>query len=497
MCAVGTREEQVERAGRLVAVLLWAVAGAALAAWALLAVAHLDDGYLLDHGAGVRMALAQRAADGVLFPPLYEDGVTGGTRYLPLTVLAHAALAGLTGELVASGRLLGYASVLALAGLVVWLLRRSRCPWPVSAVLGASILVAQPGLGAGFGMRADALPAALQLGAVALVTATGGVAGAAGAGLLAALALGSKLTAVWAVAAIALWLVVHDRRRLVLFVGVFAGTALALFGAFQLASEGRMLTQLTGLSAAGVGGVGTFLTAPNRLLRALFLEATPTWALLPLAVAALVLGARRREWTPLHVGLVLQGPLLLAVFADIGVGVNQLIDLTALTAVLAGTAVAARWGERATGWLGLGLALAVTYVVATALVVTVGPDVRAAPAALREPVSHLPTLAQRVDDDVAVLAEDPAVPLLLGRTPVITDPFMLPRLGALEPDALDDLVRRIDSHEFDLVVLILAADGNDDWWARYHLGPEVISAIRRSYRPDGQADGYHLYVPHR
>ena len=93
------------------------------------------------------------------------------------------------------------------------------------------------------------------------------------------------------------------------------------------------------------------------------------------------------------------------------------------------------------------------------------------------------------------VTEDPGVAVRLGQRPVVTDPFMLPRLEALEPGALADLVDRIDRQEFDLVVLVVAAEGNDRWWQDYHFGTSVIEAIRARYRPTDTVEGYYLYVP--
>jgi hypothetical protein len=75
------------------------------------------------------------------------------------------------------------------------------------------------------------------------------------------------------------------------------------------------------------------------------------------------------------------------------------------------------------------------------------------------------------------------------------DPFMLPRLARDKPEAIDDLVARLESREFDFVVLIESAEDNEIWWRDYHLGLEVIDAVRRNYSLDRQVDGYFLYLP--
>jgi hypothetical protein len=78
----------------------------------------------------------------------------------------------------------------------------------------------------------------------------------------------------------------------------------------------------------------------------------------------------------------------------------------------------------------------------------------------------------------------------------VLDPFMLPRLAERRPDAIPDLVRRIDSQEFDLVVLVEPLEPVDrQWWRELDLGLPIVRAIARAYTDAGTADGYHLYGP--
>lgn len=99
------------------ALLLAAVVGVVpLLAFVLLAVLHLRDTYHLNHVAGARMALAAYADDGVLYPPLFDDGVFGGTRYAPLGIGLHALAAQVTGEHLVSGKAVSLLLALALVG---------------------------------------------------------------------------------------------------------------------------------------------------------------------------------------------------------------------------------------------------------------------------------------------------------------------------------------------------------------------------------------------
>jgi hypothetical protein len=99
----------------------------ALVAVVFIAVVHAADRYAVDHASGARIALARYATEGTLYPPLVGDGRFGGTRFMPLPILVHAAAARATGEYLESGKAVAYATMLAL-GTALVVLRRARCP---------------------------------------------------------------------------------------------------------------------------------------------------------------------------------------------------------------------------------------------------------------------------------------------------------------------------------------------------------------------------------
>ena len=96
--------------------------------------------------------------------------------------------------------------------------------------------------------------------------------------------------------------------------------------------------------------------------------------------------------------------------------------------------------------------------------------------------------------DEVVLSEDPYVPVSLGRTPLVLDAWALLRLGREHPEWTEDLARRIESREFDKIVLVYPITFRA-WYSELHFGDTIASAIRRSYELDREADGYHVYIP--
>ena len=469
-----------------------------LAACLLLAVVHVDDRYRLDHVAGARMALAQYLNDGTLYPSLYDGSVYGGTRFMPLPILLHAAVARVTGEYLVSGKLVAYGTMLALLGVVFMLLRRMRCPLPIAVGLLAAVLTTRTALWGAMGLRADTLPLLLQLLAVAAVAGSRRPAATAGAAVLAALAFAAKLSAVWAPLAICLWLAVTDRRRLLWFLGAYGAMVAALLGFFGAVSDGRIFENVFGLSTAGLAGAGSLLRGPTALIRLMVEEATAAWALLPAAGIAAWLAARQRQPSIHLVSLACCLLVLVVVLADIGTGWNQLVDPVVLTALVVGE-LAGRSRSHPLAALAVPAALAgvLLWVTVTGLVVTVGPDAREAVGMLRgsQLYSRRPLFGQATPT-TRLLSEDPYVPVSLGQRPVVLDPFMLRRLEDRDPAAVQRLVERIRDREFELVVLVVPLEPPDqEWWREIHFGTRVTRALADAYTDSGRAQGYYLYRP--
>lgn len=473
------------------------VGAAVVGAWLLLAAVHVDDRYRLDHVAGARMALAQYLNDGILYPRLYDGTAYGGTRFMPLSIVLHAAMAGVTGEYLVSGKLLAYGTMLALLGVTFVLLRRLRCPVPIAVGLLAAVMTTGTGLGAGMGLRADSLPLLLQLLAVAAVAGSqrpgATVAGAA----LAALAFSAKLSAVWAPLAICVWLAVVDRRRLLWFLAAYGALVAGLLAVFGAVSDGRIFENVFGLSTAGVTGAGSLLRGPSALLRLLVDEATAAWALLPAAAVAAWLAARQRQLSIYVVSLACCLLVLVVVLADVGTGWNQLIDLVVLTVLVVGELAGRSRSDPLAAAVPAALAVVLLWVTVTGLVVTVGPDLREAVGMLRgtrlydrRPLSAQATAA------TSLLSEDPYVPVSLGQRPVVLDPFMLRRLEDRDPAAVQRLAERIRAREFELVVLVVQLRPPDQaWWSDMHFGTRVTRALADAYAESGRAQGYYLYRP--
>ena len=433
----------------------------------LLAVVHVDDRYLVNAGfledslqggnSSVWMAQAS-AGQEAPYPPLYDGRSYGGSRYAPLPLLAWEAAASLTGD----------------------------------------YLVAVPGLVATASTaRGDAMALLFQFLALVLVDRSSDGRACAGAGALCARRLQQAQRRVGPLA-IVVWLLLRDRRRLPLFLGVFAVLSLALFGAAQLLSDGRMLANFQATLFADTGAGSAI--APLRLLQLLAQAAPATALLVPFSLLAVGVAAARRELSVFHLALVCALVVLTAVLTDGGAQANHLIDAVVLVPVVVGDL----WSRAAVGlselWL---LAVAVGLVAVWAVALGYGLNMQHD---LREAVASAlgrggdqrydaEPLRGYVDAGDALLSEDPYVPLSIGQRPVVLDPWMLAVLGRRHPGWVTDLARRVDAQEFDGVVLAQRLETAAEHYRRTIFGEPVMSAVCRRYRFAAQVRGYWLYVP--
>ncbi|TVQ31424.1 MAG: hypothetical protein EA376_09970 [Phycisphaeraceae bacterium] len=479
------------------AIALVAVGVGAILAWLFIAGVHISDRRQIDHVSGAWMALAMHANEEGLYPELFDGERYGCTRFMPVPIVVHAGLARITGEYIMSGKLLNGLSLAALLGVVCIALRKHNASTPLAIALTGSILLTSPGMLAGTSIRNDALPAALQLIAVLLITRPRGVAIIAGAGFISALAVLCKLSAIWAPMAIGLWLLATNRRGLAVYCAGFAIMLSAGLGGFHLISGGRMFENLFGLSTSGIEGFVDLVRGPFRLLANLQHYALLTWVLLPFALCLTAMAALTLRFSIIHLALLCSfAPLSLA-FADSGVGHNHLIDLVALIALCIGVRRTPRpaWSPSE-----------ITRVLAAIVLIWTAPFValrffwrplteslNAALHGERLPMHDADVFRDAFGADERLLSDDPFVSISRGELPVVMDAFMLLRIGRDRPDWIEPLLERIEAREFDAVVTVHALDSADEFYTTLHFGRTILDALNRSYIATDEVGGYTVH----
>jgi hypothetical protein len=487
--------------GRIAGMGLLLFSVATFLAVATLAVVHVDDRYGVSAASGVWMGLTAAVRAGAWYPPPYLHGFYGGTRYMPLPIVFELVGRQATGEYLVSAKVLIYAVNVVLYGLVYLVARRRGAPKDVSLVIVAVLLASSAASSTLLGIRWDALATLFQLLAVALVADRPTRNRAVIAGILCALAVATKVTALWAPAAITVWLLWRSPRRFVNFGLALAAATGLLFGVFEALTHGRLLRQAREFTFAG-SGHSSLSEGAHRFYQLALRNERSLPLLLAVAVLVLLVSLVGRRVGLFELCLLFEVPIVVVVMRDFGTYENHLIDLE----VLAGLVVAGVWTTALHArWLRVARLCVVLCLLAAAALAdryTLIPDFRSAAShELRgrsDPRYSLHPVPQLVRMGSCVLFEDASIPILAGRRPVVLDAFITHRLQTQDRPALMLLERRIDTGAFKAIVLNFPLT-DAGWFATLDFGTALADAMRANYRLSRvvSAARLYIYVPRR
>ncbi|MFN0073287.1 MAG: ArnT family glycosyltransferase [Chloroflexota bacterium] len=305
------------------------------------------------------------------------------------------------------------------------------------------------------------------------------------AGLLAGVALLTKLTAISMPMAAVLWLI--SRRR------VADGATFSFWTLATLTLGGGFTLILSGGEALGhivIAHLNPLLSVEHALQ--VFLE-LPTLAWFPFAAAlvalSLQISRRRIELSGVY-WLITLGVGLYSLRGR-GGDVNYLIEAAAATCWLAAHTLHVVWSHLRNGKLrfaGLAMLLAAASLVWGSQTLQFWRREGGVLSDRQMPLAEIAATE-------SVLAEEPTMVLLAGKSLAVSDPFhlsMLQTAGRYDPD---DLIQRIRRREYSLIVL-----RGDARQTRYINGqPKWPESVRRAiaeyYVVSKRVDLYWLYVP--
>ncbi|HVS51227.1 MAG TPA: hypothetical protein VHD62_02635 [Opitutaceae bacterium] len=476
---------------------LWLAGAVSLASGVALMLWFWPGGLPYDATSGVWTALASDVAHGEFYRAVHGPAGYGGTRYMPLFFLLHGGLIHAGMDAVAAGLALTIGSLMLLMAGTFALMRR----------LGASVTVALPATGVllasitlqllAIAVKGDLLAAALNVGGLALAVGAGGSSrGWRVAGALLAAAMLTKFTAIFALVALAIWLARRGEwsRLRKLIVGTLAVVGAGLALTWWL-SAGRIAENFAICATGGlsIGYAAKFpwwfvcVLAQDPFLVAIFLAA---------AVAAFLRG-RRTGFDLLQIYFVVTTVGTILLFASPGTDSNHLVDLLVASVVLLAVGISAGQVGRTTVRGGAGL-----LAVAVAAMWLPGvPSVRHFLEARGRPTqAGIDEIQRRLPPGAAdrLLAENPMVPVALGRRPEVLDAFSLRLIAARDPRTADEFLRRILNGRYSAVVLVdWSGVPSDDRWreierhasfgAAHFYGemnfpPGFLEALRDHYR---------------
>jgi hypothetical protein len=260
-----------------------------------------------------------------------------------------------------------------------------------------------------------------------------------------------------------------------------------------------MSDNILGLSSAGLGGpLSAVDDGSHKFASYGERYANAVWLLVPLALAGLVVAAVRRRPSIFHLAFLIALPLVVAELADTGVSWNHLIDIEVLTAIV----VASFCGSttrRNRPFVRTIVLVSLIWGIATAFQLQQRHDLADAARGVagRSARSSSQPLRDQLARSEPFLSEDPSVPVLLDRDPVVLDPFMLLRILRDHDDWRDELLQKIKRRRFAAIVLQRRLNPGDRWWRDYHFGPDFARVVAANYRLSEHLDHYFVYRPKR
>lgn len=449
----------------------------------------------INHPAGSLIAMAADLRAGVFYRPLYDNVGYGGTRYLPLYFVLHAALMKLGVPVLQGAYLLsGMAVLLLIAGMFYLLRVLGVEPWLAACSAGA-LLAAGCAQYSIFSPHADGLASALNVWGLAVAAQPKPThRKILLASILFALAWSAKITTVFGLAAAFVWFLGTGLPQmawilaaetccgyLVVATALFFGSQERFWQIFKACASGG--TTLLGAAA----GPWNMLTLAARLDPAALLFAG--LGLFALAHAIYMGKLLRNLPTLLFIATL---AVTAFIYGTPGVNENHLLDLQVASLVLIATQLANATTLLQKQWGIAALAMAVLVSVLPALRHFKNHD-------LRFHRHRFQTVVASIGDtSKPILAENPVIPLLAGQQPYVLDAWMLRLLRTRIPDFGDPLLEGIRHQAFGAVVLCMADPGTGfgHWWYEtQHFGPGFAAALNQNYRLVKVVDDQKIYLP--
>jgi hypothetical protein len=302
------------------------------------------------------------------------------------------------------------------------------------------------------------------------------------------LAFATKVTTVFGVAGVVLWLWLQGRRSLALWLVAATGAGYALVVALtNHFSDGRFL-QILRATASGGSSRGFVMSAPMRLGDELTMSA-PDALLLMLALAVLLAGGLRvwRSLPALFFAMTLL--VTLVIFGSPGTVGNHLIDLEVVCVI----AVAALASQR-TQWRELvGYVLAGMMVIGTLHYLQEFRD---------EDTENMRANYATIEDAVRatgkpVLCEQPLIAIESGQRPYVLDPFMFRIFGLHDPKLAQQLWDKLDHKAFGAVVLEYDPRVSEGQYVyeSVHFGKPFIERLTANYEFVKQVGDQFVWKP--
>lgn len=451
---------------------------------------------------GVWAGLAVDLADGTFYRPVHSPEGFGGTRYMPLQFILHAAILSIVNRPAAAAHA---AVLLAGAALVAALYRGLRhfkltpsMAWTCAAIAMGALTVQY----ALISTRGDLLAAALNAWGIAYCArcaSKGETRHLVLAALFFALAFMAKFTTVFGVAAALAYLVTNGRRANAAMLGGLTATfTLTMLGIVHVASEGRALDSFLACAAGGTT-LGDIAASPFKFLYAARVD--PVF--LTLFISGCVVFVKRKQ--PLNdlpsACFLFTTLVTIFIMASPGTDLSHLIDLQVASVILIAVQVTQTATPRAMGRL-LPIAGLVGACIIVAALLVVESQTEGSRWQQQERIMNAVG-----EGGAPMLADDPWIPILANEHPFILDTFAIRTTSLQQPKIAEDLFAKLDTQFFRAVVLYVPKHLRDTenainatwrgkrWYGDLFYPPGFEEKLLNTYEPKAFIDQYIVLQP--
>lgn len=481
-----------------------------ISAWLVTGYANRDTGQNVNHVSGAWVALSHWATQGVYYPPLEAEGYFGGTRFGPLAIALQAGAHALFDDALVGPKLLHLLYMLALCSGLWVLLRPMKLPGHLRLLLAVAPIATTIGWTAGLTIRHDALATALQVWALAVLVRRDGVTalGVVLASVLTALAVLSKVSALWGASVCFFYLLAIAPKRLLIFIPVWwvtviGGLLLAEWASGGGFSENMRHCLFPNDAMADPKNANPVLTSCYKLIA---MTVTEPVVLLTMLLTLLTAWGGRNRAPHVSIAFVMVMLMSMYLLSKAGIDSNHLIDMVAVGCLGAGLWFSARTEADAQPGRAYN---AVVYALLVCCVMMVvmpprhnahwGTRYRHIAQSLADVTGVKPKataeqlVREQLDPDEKIISFNPLVPVLLGQDPIVSDSWMLRIHFANHPDSEDRFIQRIKEQAFDAFVFDIFAGPELDFHPQ-HFGHRTLEAVRTYYEPE-EVKAYTVFRP--
>lgn len=448
-------------------------------------------GHFLEQVSGSWAALAVDLSKGIFYRPLADETIgTGGTRWMPLYFVLHAGLIKLTGDVFFTGHILSLLSS-ALLLIAAWLIfKRAGLGFISCLVMITLPLCSNNLITAMTAVRGDILAAALNvLGLYFALSYNNKTSRIVISSLLFSLTVMAKITSVYGVIAVVLWLFFNNRKSdAYKFAGIFTGITIIFVIGIQIISSGRLLEIFT-LCASGGTTIVKFIKSPFNFMSCLTGTDNGVLVVFTAGIAAMFFKGREiiRSQYALYMAVTLV--ITLFIFGSEGIVGNHLIDIhIASVLVIAGVISEYKLSHGAVIKCCAAVILIAFFINSHGL----------RQIYKKEPfLLHINKTAESLKGAKLIFAQNPWLPLIMKKDVYHLDPFMFRIIDMGKPELLRNFYTKLDNAEFDAVVFDQnpMAPWIPEWYDYSHFGRNFMNHVHRAYSYKENFGLYHVYIP--